>query len=217
MPTTILIADDHAMFAEGLAALLQKQGEISVVAYADNGEEAAIKTRELSPDIVIMDLNMPVLDGVGATRRISEESPRTRVIILTMNNEASFVARAVEAGAFGYMLKNSTHQELHAAIETVKSGRQYFSPGVAHILLQQELSRKKIAADESADNDEEMLTPREVAVAKLLVQDMTNADIADALHISIRTVEGHRMNILRKLNVKSVVGLTKYATKKGWL
>ena len=216
MPTTILIADDHAMFAEGLAALLQKQGDISVVGYAYNGEEAVLKARELSPDIVIMDLNMPILDGVGATRRISEESPRVRVVILTMNNEASFVARAVEAGAFGYMLKNSTHQELHAAIETVKDGRQYFSAGVAHILLQQELSRKKVGTDDD-ENDEETLTPREVAVAKLLVQDMTNADIADALHISIRTVEGHRMNILRKLNVKSVVGLTKYATKKGWL
>jgi DNA-binding NarL/FixJ family response regulator len=215
MPLSILIADDHPMFAEGLASLLQSHDEYRVIGYAYDGIEAVRKVHELKPDIAIVDVNMPELDGIEAAAQIRREHPSTRVIMLTMNDEASLITKAIEAGAHAYMLKNSAKSDLFAALQAVSADKKYFSAGVAQVLLQKELARKK---NESlpASFDEEILTPREIAVAKLLVQDLTNAEIADALFISIRTVEGHRMNILRKLNLKSVVGLAKYAAQHGW-
>jgi len=215
MPLSILIADDHPMFAEGLASLLQSHDEYRVIGYAYDGIETVRKVHELKPDIAIVDVNMPELDGIEAAAQIRREHPSTRVIMLTMNDEASLITKAIEADAHAYMLKNSAKSDLFAALQAVSADKQYFSAGVAQVLLQKELARKK---NESlpASFDEKILTPREVAVAKLLVQDLTNAEIADTLFISIRTVEGHRMNILRKLNLKSVVGLAKYAAQQGW-
>lgn len=215
MPTTILIADDHPMFAEGLASLLLSHDEYRVIGYAYDGVETVRKVHELKPDIAIVDVNMPELDGIEAASQIHREHPTTRVIMLTMNDEASLISQAIEAGAHAYMLKNSAKSDLFAALKAVSAGKQYFSAGVAQILLQKEISRKKNDSL-SATPGEEILTPREIAVAKLLVQDRTNAEIADTLFISVRTVEGHRMNILRKLNLKSVVGLAKYAAQQGW-
>ncbi len=215
MQTTILIADDHPMFAEGLASLLQSDDEYRVIGYAYDGAEAVRKVQELHPDIAIVDVNMPELDGIETTAQIRREHPTTRVIMLTMNDETSLITQAMKAGAHGYMLKNSAKADLFAALRAVRADKQYFSAGVAQILLQKELSRNKPDTF-SAALGEEILTPREIAVAKLLVQDLTNAEIAGRLFISIRTVEGHRMNILRKLNLKSVVGLAKYAAQQGW-
>lgn len=215
MPTTVLIADDHPMFAEGLASLLQSQEEYRVIGYAFDGVETVRKVQELKPDIAIIDVNMPEMGGIEATARIRQECPATRVIMLTMNDEASLITQAIDAGAHAYMLKNSAKSDLLAALQAVGADKQYFSAGVAQILLQKELARRKSEVV-SATHEEDLLTPREIAVAKLLVQDLTNADIADRLYISIRTVEGHRMNILRKLNLKSVVGLAKYAAQQGW-
>jgi DNA-binding NarL/FixJ family response regulator len=215
MQTTILIADDHPMFAEGLASLLQSDDEYRVIGYAYDGAEAVRKVQELHPDIAIVDVNMPELDGIEATAQIRREHPTTRVIMLTMNDETSLITQAIEAGAHAYMLKNSAKADLFAALRAVRADKQYFSAGVAQILLQKELARNK-PDNLSTALGEEILTPREIAVAKLLVQDLTNAEIADRLFISIRTVEGHRMNILRKLNLKSVVGLAKYAAQQGW-
>jgi DNA-binding NarL/FixJ family response regulator len=211
MATTILIADDHPLFAEGLASLLQSREEYCVVGYAYDGLDAVEKVSTLKPDIVILDVNMPSMNGIEATQRIREQAPQTHVIMLTMNDEVSLVSRAIEAGAQAYMLKNAAKTELFEALRSVCANQQYFSAGIAQLLLQKELAQRR-----QSTADTELLTPREFAVAKLLVQDLTNAEIADKLHISVRTVEGHRMNILRKLNLKSVVGLTKYAVQQGW-
>lgn len=215
LPLSILIADDHPMFAEGLAFLLQSHETYRVVGYAYDGHEALEKVAALHPDIAVIDVNMPGLNGIEATKRICQEYPSTRVIMLTMNDEASVITQAMEAGAYAYLLKNSAKGDLVAALEAVQSDKQYFSSDIAHILLQKELTRKK-QENPSLERLEDVLTPREIAVAKLLVKDCTNADIADTLFISIRTVEGHRMNILRKLHLKSVVGLAKYAAQQGW-
>lgn len=215
LPISIVIADDHPMFAEGLASLLQWHDHYRVVGYAYNGKEAVEKVAALRPDIAVIDINMPGMNGIEATQQIRRQYPATRVIMLTMNDEASVITQAVEAGAHAYLLKNSAKEDLVAAVEAAHADKQYFSADIAHILLQKELARKKHDTT-LQERIEDILTPREIAVAKLLVKDCTNAEIADTLFISIRTVEGHRMNILRKLNVKSVVGLAKYAAQQGW-
>jgi len=211
MQKTVLIADDHPMFAEGLASLLQSQAEYTVIDYAYNGAEAVEKARTLAPDVVILDVNMPNMSGIEAARHIRQHSATIHIIMLSMNDEASTITQAIEAGANAYLLKNAAKSDLMGALRAVGEQQSYFSAGIAQVLLQKELSRHK-----HTTKDVEILTPREFAVAKLLVQDLTNAEIADQLHISIRTVEGHRMNILRKLKLKSIVGLANYAAQQGW-
>lgn len=213
MALTILIADDHPLFVEGLASLLETVEEFSIIGYAYDGSDAVQKIRELKPMIAILDINMPVMDGIEAARHIKMHNPATKILMLSMNDDRAYILRSMQAGAQGYLLKNAAKSELVEAIKKVAAGKSYFSSDVAMSLMQDALTPK------TPPNvvDDELLTPREVSVAKLLVQDLTNAEIADKLHISIRTVEGHRMNILRKLNLKSIVGLSKYAQQKGWL
>lgn len=214
MAITILIADDHPLFVEGLATLLETIEGFSIIGYAYDGADAVQKANELQPTIAILDINMPVMDGIEAVRQMKLQAPDTRILMLSMNDDRAYILRSMQAGANGYLLKNAAKSELVEAINKVAAGKSYFSSDVAISLMQDALVPKPTHA---ADTDDELLTPREVSVAKLLVQDLTNAEIADKLHISIRTVEGHRMNILRKLHLKSIVGLSKYAQQKGWL
>jgi DNA-binding NarL/FixJ family response regulator len=212
-PIRLLIADDHTVFVEGLQFLLDSLPELTVVGKAYDGEEVVQKARELKPDIVLLDIGMPRQDGVEAAIQIKSSDAAIHIIMLSMNNEPDFILRSVEAGASGYLLKNASTSEIVEAIKKVMAGKQHFSSDVALAMMQASLSGK----NNTQQPQEELLTPREVGVARLLAQELTNAEVADRMNISIRTVEAHRMNILRKLNVKSVVGLAKYAREQGWI
>jgi DNA-binding NarL/FixJ family response regulator len=212
-PIRLLLADDHTVFVEGLRSLLESVPELTVVGEAFDGEEVVQRALELKPDVVLLDIGMPKQDGVEAAAHITNNDRNVRVIMLSMNNEPDFILRAVQAGASGYLLKNASKAEIVEAIKKVVAGKQHFSSDVALAMMQATLAVK--AAPQHPQ--EEILTPREVAVARLLAQELTNAEVADRMNISIRTVEAHRMNILRKLNLKSVVGLAKYARDQGWV
>jgi DNA-binding NarL/FixJ family response regulator len=212
-PIRLLLADDHTVFVEGLRSLLESSGELTVIGEAYDGEEVVQQARDLVPDVVLLDIGMPKQDGVEAAAQIKNNNPAIRIIMLSMNNEPDFILRSVQAGASGYLLKNASKMEIVEAIKKVMAGKQYFSSDVALAMMQASLAGKTAPQHPQ----EEILTPREVAVARLLAQELTNAEIADRMHISIRTVEAHRMNILRKLNLKSVVGLAKYARDQGWV
>lgn len=210
---TLLLADDHTVFVEGLRSLLESLPELSVIGEAYDGEEVVHKALELKPDVVLLDIGMPKQDGVEAAAQIKNGNPTIRIIMLSMNNEPDFILRSVQAGASGYLLKNASKAEIVEAIKKVMAGKQHFSSDVALAMMQMSLAGKTTPQQPQ----EEILTPREVGVARLLAQELTNAEVADRMSISIRTVEAHRMNILRKLNVKSVVGLAKYAREQGWI
>lgn len=212
-PTRLLIADDHTVFVEGLQFLLESLPELTVVGRAHDGVEVVQKARELKPDIVLLDIGMPKQDGVEAAVQIKKSDAAIHIIMLSMNNEPDFILRSVEAGATGYLLKNASTSEIVEAIKKVMAGKQHFSSDVALAMMKASLSGQS----NTQQPQEEILTPREVGVARLLAQELTNAEVADRMNISIRTVEAHRMNILRKLNVKSVVGLAKYAREQGWI
>ncbi len=209
----LLLADDHTVFVEGLRFLLESTGELNVVGEAFDGEEVVKKARDLKPDVILMDIGMPRLDGIEATEQITRDNPSIRIVMLSMVNEPDTIVRAVQAGASGYLLKNSSKTEIVEAIKKVVAGKQHYSSDVALAMMKASLTEK----NEPQHPQEELLTPREVGVARLLAQELTNAEVADRMNISIRTVEAHRMNIMRKLQLKSVVGLAKYAREQGWL
>ncbi len=212
-PISLLIADDHNVFVEGLRALLAMYPDFIVIGEAFDGQEVVQKALELKPDVVLLDIGMPKQDGIEAAAQIKNGDTNIRIIMLSMNNEPDYILQAVKAGASGYLLKNAVIYEIADAIKKVMAGKQYFSSDVAMVMMQAQLSGKP----STGHPQEEILTPREVAVARLIAQELTNAETADRLSISIRTVEAHRMNILRKLNLKSVVGLSHYAREQGWI
>lgn len=199
----LLIVDDHVLLRDGIAAILQEQPGISVVGYAQNGRDAIEKVRELNPDVVLMDIAMPVMDGLQATQQIKELWPDVRILILTMHDEPEYVRKIMQAGASGYVLKDVSSDELFCAIQTVNHEGSYFSAGVAKSLFRTD-------ATEDVTTDE-VLTQREIDVLKLIAVGECNKDIARKLDISLRTVESHRLNLRNKLGIQTTAGLTHYA------
>jgi len=206
----ILIADDHKIFREGLRTLLSNQPGVVVVGEADNGRSTVVMTAELQPDVVIMDVAMPELNGVDATRRIVAEYPETKVLALSMHADRRFVTRMLTAGAHGYLLKDCAFEELTLAIQTVLADDVYLSPGVAGVVVRAMQSR---AVEPSSQAPE--LTPREREVLQLVAEGRTTRDIAHRLHVSVKTIETHRKQIMDKLELRSVAELTKYAVREG--
>jgi DNA-binding NarL/FixJ family response regulator len=208
--TRILIADDHKIFREGLRTLLSNQPGVVVVGEADNGRSTVAMTSELAPDVVIMDVAMPELNGVDATRQIVGEHPATKVLALSMHADRRFVTRMLTAGAHGYLLKDCAFEELTLAIQTVLADDVYLSPGVAGVVVRAMQSR---ASEPGAHAPE--LTPREREVLQLVAEGRTTRDIANRLHVSVKTIETHRKQIMDKLELRSVAELTKYAVREG--
>ena len=204
----VLLADDHQILREGVRALLEKAGCV-VVGEASDGREACQLARRLQPNIAVLDLSMPLLNGLDATREIRRVSPRTQVIILTMYTERLFVLQAMQAGARGYILKSQAAEDLIRAIQEVLNGAAYLSPGVSALLLD---------AYRQRDNDgDEPLTARERAVLQLIGEGKTTKAIAGVLGISFKTAESHRSRIMRKLDIHEVAGLVRYAIRRGLL
>lgn len=207
----VLIVDDHTLVRDGINALLALAADIEVVGEAANGMEALQKVKELAPDIVLMDLAMPVMGGLEATRRIRKSHPRTRVLALTQYDDADYVVPVIESGASGFITKMSAFAELATAIQAVYRGESYLSPSAASALVEE--LRGKAGADGDKDPYQQ-LTDREREVLKLLVEGHTAREIADILVISPKTVEWHRTGLMEKLNLRNRTDLIKYAIRK---
>ena len=211
MSIRILLADDHAVLRHGLSKALQAESDMEVIGLAADGLTAVELAGELSPDIIIMDIGMPGLNGIEATRQITKQSPRVRIIALSMHSAKKFIMEMFKAGASGYLLKDCEYDELAAAVRTVASGKDYISPSISGILIEtcttDDPKRKKNAFS--------ALTDREREVLQLLTEGRTTKQTAARLHISPKTVEVHRLNVMNKLKIDNMVQLTKYAIQEG--
>ncbi len=211
-PIRILLSDDHNVLRDGMRLLLERQPGFEVVGEAGDGRETLELVQNLQPDVVVMDIAMPNMNGIEATRRIVEKHPRTGVVILSMHYDESYVIRSLDAGARAYLLKDALKPELIAAIHAVAQGRSFFSPKISRILQEdyvQALRRK------AADDSYELLTDREREILQLVAEGKTNKEIANTLNLSLYTVDTHRTHILQKLNLHSVPEVILYAVRKG--
>jgi DNA-binding NarL/FixJ family response regulator len=207
----IILADDHKIVREGLMALLEKQPAMQVIAEAEDGRNAVRLARELTPDLVIMDIAMPDLNGIEATRQIVAEVPGVKVIALSMHSDKRFVTGMLKAGASGYLLKYCASEELVNAIQMVMSNRVYLSPDITGLVVE-DYVQKLSGADSSVFA---VLTPREREVMQLLAEGQSTKLIAAALHVSPKTIEVHRKQLMDKLGFQSLAELVKYAIREG--
>ena len=212
MPIRIVVADDHQILREGLKALLGEDPECEVVGEAEDGRSAVDLAERLRPQVVLMDIGMPILNGIEATRKILASAPQTRVIILSMHSDRRYIARALQAGAAGYLLKDAAFDEISRAIRTVTDGRKYLSPAIAGAVIDEYLQK---ALPDAAKEKGAPLTSREREVLQLLAEGRSTKEIAGAIHVSVKTVESHRKNIMDKLEIHSIAELTKYAVRAG--
>ena len=206
----VLIADDHAIMREGIRALLALSENVDVVGEAADGRETVEKARELEPDVVLMDIAMPFMDGLEATRRIRKESPNIKILVLTQHDNKEYILSSVKAGADGCISKKAVASELVSAIDAVCRGESFLYPSVARVLIDDYLVH---TAGESDPYDR--LTDREREVLKLVAEGRTNQEIADLLFISVKTILGYRTKIMGKLDIRNRTELIKYAIRKG--
>ena len=211
MRCRVLVADDHRIIREGLHSLIEKEKDLELVGMAESGRKALQMARKLKPDVVIMDIAMPDLNGIDATIQIVDEVPGVKVIALSMHSEKQLIHRMLRAGATGYLLKESAFEELTKAIRIVCSGKKYLSPDVTDIVLQDYLS-PQIGGNQPQTTD---LTQREREVLQLITEGHTTKKIASRLNISTKTVESHRSSIMSKLGLNTVAELTKFAVRTG--
>jgi DNA-binding NarL/FixJ family response regulator len=207
----IIIADDHKIIRDGLKSLISQYSDLTVVAEAGDGRHAVELVRELHPDVVIMDVNMPELNGIDATRQIVTESPDTHVIALSMHSDRRFVNAMLKAGAYGYLLKDCAFEEIIRAIKTVLNGQMYLSATITSQVVD-DLITKKSGENESTLS---MLSDREREVLQLLAEGNSTKEIASTMNISVKTIESHRKNIMDKIDLRSVAELTKFAIREG--
>jgi DNA-binding NarL/FixJ family response regulator len=208
-PIRILVVDDHPVVRMGLSSCLSDHAQVSVVGEASNGEEAVLKARELSPDLVLMDIDMPGMNGLVAADALRNENPKIKVLVLSMHSQPDNVMRIFQAGARGFVLKHAPADELLKAIQAVDSGETFFSPDVARLALNQLVRGGGEVPKGSLVSDRE----RDVLVA--IAQGLSNKEIASRLNLGVRTVETHREHIMDKLNIHSIAGLTRFAVAKG--
>lgn len=207
----VLLADDHKIVRDGLRTLLEKHADIAVLGEAEDGREALQLARKLSPDVIVMDIAMPELNGIEATRQILSEYSGVKIVALSMHSDKRFVSEMLKAGASAYLLKDCAFEELITAIRTIMKGKIYLSPGIAGVVLEDYIrsNRKK---DPSVFSQ---LTDREREVLQLMAEGKTTKEVAAHLNVSIKTVETHRTNIMTKLDIHTIAELTKYAIREG--
>lgn len=205
----LLLVDDHPIVRDGLKSHLVEQPEFTVVGEAENGQEALRKARLLIPDVILMDITMPHMNGLEATAQLRKQVPDAKILILTMHDSREYIAQIVRLGARGYLLKDASPAELVQAIKTVHAGEVHFSPAVSRLLVQE------MVAGGKPGSEAPVLTDREREVLSLIAEGLLNKQIADRLGIGTRTIETHRERIMRKLEIHTVAGLTKYALARG--
>jgi len=211
MKVKVVIADDHQIVRQGLRHLLERELDLEVAAEAEDGRSTVRLVRELQPEVVIMDVAMPDLNGIEATRQIVGEFPKIRVIALSMYADKRFVTNMLKAGASGYLLKDCAFEELVRAIRVVLNHKTYLSPGVTDIVVKDYMN----GSPPGEASVFSVLTPREREVLQLMSEGRSTNRIADCLHVSVKTVETHRQQVMNKLNLRSVAELTKYAIREG--
>ena len=211
MSIGILLADDHQLFRDGLRSLLENQADLEVVAEAEDGRAAVQQAQELKPDIVVMDVSMPDLNGMEATRQVVRRAPRTKVLALSMHSDRRFVEGMLKAGAHGYLLKDCANEEFIRAIRTVASGQTYLNSAVAGEVVEGYVHKKGPEASAAS----EILTAREREVLQLVAEGLMTKEIARKLNISVKTADTHRQQIMNKLNIHNVADLTKFAVREG--
>jgi DNA-binding NarL/FixJ family response regulator len=208
----VLLADDHIIMRKGLRLLLERQPNITVVGEASNGRECVELAQAEKPDVIVMDLAMPNLNGIEAARQIVSQNPNVAVAVLSMHSDESYVIRALKAGARAYLLKDSAESDLLGAIKALSDGKSFFSPAISRLLVEdymRQLERKGI------EDSYELLTTREREILQLLAEGKSNKEVATMLNLSLYTVETHRTHILQKLNLHTVPELILYAVRKG--
>lgn len=209
MTIQILIADDHGVLRAGLRALLNTESDLEVVGEASGGYQALVLAARLRPDVLLMDISMPDLDGLEVTRQLAKQQPQVRVLLLTIHEDAAILREALRAGAAGYIVKRAVESELINAIRSTAAGDMYVHPTLARTLLED------IARPSTGDRATADLTSREAEVLQAIAQGYTNRQIAERLHLSVRTVETHRANLRSKLDIRSRAGLVRYAADHG--
>ncbi|MBP7514093.1 MAG: response regulator transcription factor [Flavobacteriales bacterium] len=208
---TVLLVDDQSIILDGIESILAAEGAFTVIGRAGNGREAVERARDLDPDVVLMDINMPGMDGVAATKKLLKVNARCKVLVLSMHGHKEFVLEVLDSGASGYLLKTTHKAELIEALKMVASGKTYVASELRPLLTSADRFKDRRGADTYG-----ALTKREVQIVKLIVRERTSQEIADALFISVPTVETHRRNIMHKLDVRNTAGLVKYAMQRGW-
>jgi two-component system response regulator NreC len=211
-PVRIVLADDHTVVRKGLRLLLETEPGFEVVADAATGREAVTLTEQMEPDVVVMDIAMPELNGIEAARQISAKLPRVAFVFVSLHSDESYVLRALKAGARAYLLKDSAEQDLIHSVQAVTQGKAFFSPAIRTMLAEDYLRQMR---DRQVDDSFDLLTTREREVLQLLAEGKNNKDVANLLHLSLYTVETHRSNIFQKLNLHSGAELILYAVRKG--
>ncbi len=207
----VLIVDDHAVLRDGIRSLLESYDDMCVVGEASNGREGVEMAGQLVPDVVLMDVAMPEMDGLEATRRIQALVPSARVLVLTQHDNREYVFPILEAGAAGYLLKKVRGTEMVSAIRAVHEGGSFLSPSVARAVIERSVHQLEPAGEQTAGK----LSERETEVLRLVAEGLSNQEIADRLSLSIKTVMGHRANLMDKLNIHSRIELVKYAIRAG--
>jgi len=209
----ILLADDHTILRQGLKRILELDPAFEVVGEAGDGRDAVKKAEALTPDVVVMDISMPILNGIEATRQIAKALPKTKILILTVHEDDRIALEILEAGATGYLLKDAAGEELIAAIKAVHRGDSYLSPSIAKKVISQflDVAKGKVQPEDRFS----LLTSREREILQLIAEGYSNKEIGDMLYISEKTVKTHRENIMRKLDLHNVAELVKYAMRRG--
>lgn len=211
-PIRVLLADDHTLIRAGLRMVVVSQPDFTVVGEASDGREAVALAEQLKPNVVVMDVGMPSLNGIEACRQIHDSQLGTQVIMLSMHSDEGYVLRALKAGAKGYMLKDSAEADLASAIRAVTAGKSFFSPAVSKILLEDYMRKlKRTGAEDSFD----LLSPREREVLQLVAEGKSSKEVANLLSLSVYTVETHRAKVMQKLNLHNIPELILYAVRKG--
>jgi two-component system, NarL family, response regulator NreC len=208
----VLLADDHQLMRSGVRLMLERENDLSVVGEASDGREAVALAGSLKPDVVVMDIGMPNLNGTEAAHQMIQERPELAVVMLSMHSDESYVLRALKAGARGYLLKDSAEADLIKAVHVVAGGKSFFSPAVSKVLLDDYVRKLKRSGTEDAYD---LLTPREREVLQLIAEGKSNKDIANLLNLSVYTVESHRSNLMEKLNMRGLPELILYAVRRG--
>lgn len=210
----IVLADDHVLVRKGIRAMLESDSDIHVVGEADNGAEALEAARRLHPDILVLDIRMPEMNGLEAAARLGSYSPDTKAVILSMHDSEEYVLQALNAGAYGYLLKDTDKAEFLKALRQVHSGAKYFSGAVSNILANRILEAKPFTSKSTVEQDEYHLTRREKEILRMVIDGKHNKEIAEASGKSIRTIETHRFNIMKKLGVNNAIDMVNKAIKE---